>query len=201
MTDQEVSSPNSQTTRQTIDKPAAQSATQSAKSGNKSMLSTKEEHTADTMPCGFEATCQFTGYTRKSAEHGKATCIDKLHTNAVHRDNRFGIPRTMDQLRNQFNKDRSLSGGEKHPKGQVLLDYMWQNKVDRGGAKHKVRWHFREHDEVYQNCWARTTGFGDKRTSEVNRTFRTQLAAFNAGSDVAGQGHLGSGHGAAMSGE
>jgi hypothetical protein len=50
---------------------------------------------------------------------------------------------------------------------------MWQNKVDRGGAKHKVRWHFPEHDEVCQNCWARTAGFYDKKTSDVNRTFRT----------------------------
>ena len=71
-------SPKSQTTRQTIDKPAAQSVTHSAKFGNKSMLSAKEEHIADMMPCGFEAMCQFTGCTRKSAEHGKATCIDKL---------------------------------------------------------------------------------------------------------------------------
>ena len=67
---------------------------------------------------------------------------------------------------------------------------MWQNKVDRGGAKHKVRWHFREHDEVCQNCWAR-----------ANSTFRTQRAAFNAGSDIAGQGQLGSGQGIATSGE
>ena len=199
-------SPKSQTSRQTIDKPAAQSVTHSAKSGNKSMLSAKEEHIADMMPCGFEAMCQFTGCTRKSAEHGKATCIDKLHTDAVHRDNRFGIPRAMDQLWNQFNKDRSLPGNEKHSKGQALLDYMWQNKVDRGGAKHKVRWHFPEHDEVCQNCWARTAGFYDKKTSDVNSTFRTQRAAFNAGSDIAGQGQLGSGQlgsgqGAAMSGE
>ena len=83
---------------------------------------------------------------------------------------------------------------------------MWQNKVDRGGAKHKVRWHFPEHDEVCQNCWTRTARVWDKRTSEVNRTFLTQRATFNAGSDVAGQGQLGpgqlgSGHGAAMSGE
>ena len=119
-------SPKSQTSRQTIDEPAAQSVTHSAKSGNNSMLSAKEEHNADMMPCGFEAMCQFTGCTRKSAEHGKATCIDKLHTDAVHRDNRFGIPHAMDQLWNQFNKDRSLPGNEKHSKGQALLDYMWQ---------------------------------------------------------------------------
>ena len=134
--------PTSQTSRQTIDKPAAQSVTHSAKSGNKSMLSAKEEHTADMIPCGFEALSQFTGCTRKSVEHGKATCIDKLHTYAVHRDNRFGIPHAMDQLWKQFNKDKSLPRNEKHSKGQALLDYMWQNKVDRGGAKHKVRWHF-----------------------------------------------------------
>ena len=150
--------------------------------------------------------CQFKGCPRKSAEHGKATCIDKLHTDAVHRDNRFGIPHAMDQLWKQFNKDRSLPGNEKHSKGQALLDYMWQNKVNRGGAKHKVRWHFPEHDEVCQNCWARTAGFWDKTTSNVNSTFRTQRAAFNSNSDVAGQGQLGSGQlgsgqGAAMSGE
>ena len=105
------------------------------------MLSAKEEHIADRMPCGFEAMCQFTGCTQKSAEHGKATCIDKLHTDSVHRDNRFGIPHALDQLWKQFDKDRSLPGNEKHSKGQALLDFMWQNKVDRGGAKYKVRWH------------------------------------------------------------
>jgi len=69
----------------------------------------------------------------------------------------------MDHLWKQFKKDRSFPGNEKHSKGQALLDYMWQNKVDRGGAKHKVRWHFPEHDEVCQNCWARTAEFWNKR--------------------------------------
>ena len=112
----------------------------------------------------------------------------------------------MDQLWKQFNKDRSLLGNEKHSKGQALLDYTWQNKVNKGGAKHKVRWHFPEYDEVCQNRWARTAGFWDKTTSNVNRTFRTQRTAFNSNSDVAGQGQLGSGQlgsgqGAVMSGE
>ena len=54
MTDKEISILVSQKTRQTRDTPAAQSATQSAKSVNKSVLSAKEEHTADMMPVGFE---------------------------------------------------------------------------------------------------------------------------------------------------
>ena len=76
----------------------SQSVTHPAKSGSKSMLSAKEEHIADMMFCGFEAMCQFTGCTRESAEHGKATCIDKPHTDAVHRDNGFRIAHAIDQL-------------------------------------------------------------------------------------------------------
>ena len=204
MADEDIGSPKSVR----IDKSETQSAAQSAKSGNKSLETTTKGHDADMMPGGFQTMCQHSGCTQKSSLQGERTCLEKVHTRAVDRNDVYGVPRAIDQLWHRFNFDKTLLENKRHTKGQALLDYMWQNKVDRGGAKYKVRWHIPEHHdvEVCQTCWARAAGFYDETTSGVNRTFRTQLAAFNSHSDIAGQGqlcagHLTSGHRAAVSGE